>query len=449
MPGIILCNSRPVRRRRREPFGFVNELNLGLLCRRSDCWLDWYAPAARATFFCMLRRLSARQARRIALAAQELAAHRPNRPVQRRDLRDLAERLGAIQIDSVNVLVRAHYLPAFSRLGDYPVAYLEAAAWGKRPTLFEYWGHVASLMPLALQPLLRWRMARTRQLHAGYWSRFARERRGYIARVLAEVRRRGPVTGGDFADGPRKSGWWNWSDGKLALEWLFAAGLLAIRTRRGFERVYDLTERVIPAAILDRPTPCEAEAHRALLLIAARALGVGTEGDLRDYFRMPAAETRARLAELTEEGTLQRVSVEGWRQSAYLVPEATRPRRAAASALLSPFDNLIWRRERAERLFGARIRLEIYTPSHKREHGYYVLPYLMGEGIAARVDLKADRKARRLLVQAAHLEPGAERAVVASSLAAELARLAAWLDLDEICVAPNGGLAARLLRECG
>jgi hypothetical protein len=355
--------------------------------------------------------------------------------------------LGAIQIDSVNVLARAHYLPAFSRLGIYPLTLLEDEAWGKRPSLFEYWGHAASLMPLALQPLLRWRMARTRDRRGGHWGTFARERHDYIGHVLSEVERRGPVTGGDFADGPRKSGWWNWSNGKLALEWLFAAGLIATKTRRGFERVYDLTERVIPRAVLERPTPDEAEAHRALLMIAARAMGVATEGDLRDYFRMPVAETRARLADLVEAGELHPVDVQGWRQRAYLAAGARAPRRLNASALLAPFDNLIWRRERTERLFGARIRLEIYTPAHQREHGYYVLPFLLGEMIAARVDLKADRKARRLLVQAAHLEPGADRGAVVPHLAAELARLAAWLDLGEVAVAKKGSLAAALLRE--
>jgi len=394
-------------------------------------------------------RLSARQARRIALASQGLAARRPEGPANRRDLRKLADRLGAIQIDSVNVLARAHYLPAFSRLGGYPLTLLEDEAWGKRPSLFEYWGHAASLMPLALQPLLRWRMARTRSMRDGHWGKFAGERRDYIGQVLAEVERRGAVTGGDFADGPRKSGWWNWSHGKHALEWLFAAGLIATKTRRGFERVYDLIDRVIPRAVLEQPTPAEADAHRALLMIAARAMGVATEGDLRDYFRMPVAETRACLADLVAAGELQLVEVEGWRQRAYLAADAHTPRRLAACTLLSPFDNLIWRRERTERLFGARIRLEIYTPAHKREHGYYVLPFLLGESIAARVDLKADRQARRLLVQAAHLEPGAERAAVVPCLAAELVQLAAWLDLSEVAVAKKGSLAAALVRELG
>ncbi len=394
----------------------------------------------------MSRDLSPRQARRIALAAQGLAAPRGERPVTRRSVRRLAAELGVIQIDSVNVLARTHYLPAFSRLGPYSQALLEEEAWGRRPSLFEYWGHEASLLPVAMQPLFRWRMAHFAARTNGFGAR-----RDYIDAVLARIEREGPLTGGHFAEGPRKAGWWNWSDGKRALEWLFAAGLITTKTRRGFERFYDLTERVIPRAILDQPTPTEPEAHRALLTIAARAMGVATETDLRDYFRMPVAQTRARLAELVEAGALAPVRVEGWRQQAYLAVGAKAPRRAIASALLSPFDNLIWFRDRTERLFGARIRLEIYTPAAKREHGYYVLPFLFGEVIAARVDLKADRAAKRLRVQATHLEPGADAAAVAPALAAELRAMAGWLGLDAVAVSPRGDLAAALDAElrCG
>jgi uncharacterized protein YcaQ len=391
--------------------------------------------------------LSARQARRIAIAAQGLAEPRPCGDVSPRHLARLFERLGVVQIDSVNVLARAHYLPGFSRLGPYPREMLEAQAWGARPSLFEYWGHECSLMPLAMQPLLRWRMARARA-GEGVWSglaAFGRERLAYIDAVLARIEQDGPVTGGDFAEGPRGApGWWSWSDGKRALEWLFWAGLITTRTRRGFERVYDLTERVLPAAITALPTPGEADAHRALLRIAARAMGVATEADLRDYFRMPLAETRARLAELVEAGDLTPVTVEGWGKRAYLHPGAKIPRKTEARALLSPFDNLIWARERTERLFGVRVRLEIYTPAHKREHGYYVLPLLRGETITARVDLKADRAAGALRVQAAHLEPGADAAETAAALAEELRAMAAWLGLARVAVAERGDLAGAL-----
>jgi uncharacterized protein YcaQ len=395
----------------------------------------------------MTRSLSARQARRIALAAQGLAAPRPSGGVSRRAFRSLADRLGVIQIDSVNVLVRTHYLPAFSRLGAYPREHLETEAWGRRPSLFEYWGHEASLMPLAMQPLMRWRMAEALN-GQGIWkglAHFAREREAYVDQVLARIRDGGPVTGGDFADGVKRTpGWWAWSDGKRALEWLFWSGQITTKTRRGFERVYDLTERVLPPDIANAHTPTDEDAHRALLTVAARAMGVATEADLRDYFRMPVAATKARLADLVEAGELEVVSVEGWRQPAYLHREAAIPRSGRATALLSPFDNLIWARERTERLFNVRMRLEIYTPAAKRSHGYYVLAFLQGEAITARVDLKADRQAGVLRVQAAHLEPGETAAEVVPALAAELRLMAGWLGLGGVAVAPKGDLAAEL-----
>jgi uncharacterized protein YcaQ len=392
--------------------------------------------------------LSAGQARRIALAAQGLADARQAAPSRPLTIRRLVERLGVLQIDSVNVLVRTHYLPAFSRLGDYPREQLEAEAWGRRPSLFEYWGHEASLLPIAWQPLFRWRMQRARSGETwGGLALFARERRPYIDKVLQRIEREGPVTGGDFAEEKREAGWWNWSDGKRALEWLFWAGYITTRTRRGFERVYDLVERVLPSAVVGAPTPTEADAHRELLRIASRALGIATETDLRDYFRMPVAETRARLGELVEEGELRPVAVEGWTRTAFLSPNARIARRASGSALLSPFDNLIFFRERAERLFGVRIRLEIYTPGHKREHGYYVLPFLQGEAITARVDLKSDRQAGILRVQAAHLEAGAAAAETASALASELCLMAGWLKLAGVSVAAKGNLAERLAEE--
>jgi len=377
------------------------------------------------------RSLSAAEARRIALAAQgfDRAGGRSG-SADRKKLRRTIGKLGVLQLDSVNVLVRSHYLPAFSRLGAYDRSSLEAEAWGPRPGLFEYWGHEASLMPLSTHPLLRWRMARARDGESwGGLSTFARERPEFIASVLRRIEQEGPLTGGDFAEPGRRAGWWNWSDGKKALEWLFWAGRITTRTRRGFERVYDLTERVLPRAILDLPTPSEAEAHRALLAIASQALGVATAGDLRDYFRMPAAGVADRLGELVEAGVLIPFSVEGWKPPAYVAKSARLPRATGAAALLSPFDNLIWRRDRAERLFGVRIRLEIYTPAHRREHGYYVLPFLLDDRIVARVDLKADRGRAVLRVEAAHLEPGEDAERVAEALAGCLRDLAAWLGL--------------------
>lgn len=391
-----------------------------------------------------VEQITPKTARRIALAAQGFGRAQPADP-GRRHFRDLARRLGVIQIDSVNVVTRTHYLPAFSRLGAYPREALEAEAWGARRGLFEYWGHEASMMPLELQPLLRWRMERARD--GAMWTglaRFGREKRDYIDGVLAEIERRGPVTGGDFAEGPRgQPGWWSWSDGKRALEWLFWAGLITTKTRRGFERVYDLTERALPARILDLPTPTEADAQRELVRIAAQALGVATQADLRDYFRLPLADARARTGELVETGELTPVHVKGWRQPAYLAAGAKTPRKVAGAALLSPFDNLIWTRDRTERLFGVRVRLEIYTPAHKRAHGYYVLPFLEDEAITARVDLKADRKAGALLVQAAWREPDATPET-AARLAQALRRMAGWLELADVEIVGKGDLAAAL-----
>lgn len=392
----------------------------------------------------MTEQITSKTARRIALAAQGFGRTPPGAP-GRKHVRDMVRKLGAVQIDSVNVVTRTHYLPGFSRLGDYPREALEAEAWGARRGLFEYWGHEASLLPMELQPLLRWRMARAEagEMWTGL-SRFGRERRAYIDGVLKEIERRGPVTGADFNDAPRGApGWWEWSDGKRALEWLFWAGLITTKTRRGFERVYDLTERALPARIVETPTPDEPDAQRELVRIAARALGVATAGDLRDYFRLPLADAKARVAELVEAGELTPVSVKGWRQPAYLAAGARTPRKVAASALLSPFDNLIWTRDRTERLFGTRVRLEIYTPAHKRTHGYYVLPFLEDEAITARVDLKSDRQAGVLRVQAAWREPDAT-AETPERLAAELRRMAGWLGLEGVEVAGKGDLAEAL-----
>ncbi len=392
-------------------------------------------------------RLSLAAARRIALAAQGFAEPRPAAP----DRRALARTLGRtqlFQIDSVNVVARAHYLPAFSRLGAYPQALLEEAAWGRRSrrTLFEYWAHEASLLPVALQPLLRWRMARAAAGVGTYkhLARFGAERAGYVAAVLREVEARGPTTAAELEGERGQGGWWGWSEAKLAVEWLFWAGRLTTATRRGaFERVYDLPERVLPREVVEAPTPSEPDAVRALVSRSARALGVATAADLRDYFRLSPADADPRIAELVEAGELVAAKVEGWAARAFLHRDARRPRRVEARALLAPFDPLVWERSRTERLFGVRVRLEIYTPAEKRTHGYYVLPFLLGEAIVGRVDLKADRAAGALRVQAAHAEPGAPGAT-AEALAEELATMAGWLGLARVCVEPRGDLAAPL-----
>jgi uncharacterized protein YcaQ len=395
--------------------------------------------------------LSAAQARRIALAAQGFADARPLGVPDRRALRRVLGRIGALQIDSVNVLVRSHYLPLFSRLGPYPVELLERAAYRRPRELFEYWGHAASLLPVTAHPLFRWRMARGAKEAWGGMRRIQRDRPGYVEAVLEEVRVRGPIAAGEFEDErPRRSGpWWDWHDAKLALEWLFWAGRVTSAGRRGFERLYDVPERVLPAAVLGAPTPSEADAQRELVRISARALGVATERDLRDYFRLGVAEARARVAELVEAGELRPVNVTGWRQRAYLDPAARLPRRVPAQALLSPFDSLIWERDRTERLFGLQFRLEIYVPAERRVHGYYVLPFLLGEALVARVDLKADRAAGVLRVQAAWSQDGHAPAVVAGGLAAELRSMAGWLALERVEVAERGDLAADLRRALG
>ncbi len=383
----------------------------------------------------------------MALAAQGFGKARPAAPGRRHVLSTI-ETLGLLQIDSVNVVSRSHYLPLFSRLGDYPRALLEDVAWGRKPALVEYWGHEASLMPRDLHPLFRWRMADARA-GVGVWkgvAKFLDSHPEFIAKALDEIRRRGPISAGDLEIGAKKGpgGWWGWSEGKRALECLFWIGELTTATRRaGFERVYGTPEQVLPPSLIETPTPRREDAHRALIARAAGAMGVATERDLRDYFRMGPAESRARIAELVEEGVLIPATVEGWEQTAYVAAGAARPRRIEARALLSPFDNLIWFRERAERIFDARIRLEIYTPAHLRTHGYYVLPFLQGETLTARVDLKADRKAGRLMVQAAHAEPAAD-GDTAAALAEELRLMARWLGLSEVVAANKGDLAQPL-----
>lgn len=396
--------------------------------------------------------LSPAQARRIAVAAAGLAEPRPTGRVDRRHLRRVVGRLGLLQLDSVNVLARAHYLPLYSRLGGYPSALLDEAAWGPRRELFEYWGHEASLLPMASQPLLRWRMSRAAE-HYDTWgrpARLARERPDYIRAVLAEVTARGPLRASDLEEEGviRGGSWWGWRDAKVALEWLFWIGAVMTADRRGFERRYDLPERVLPAAVLRAPTPVPADAQRELVRIGARALGVATESDLRDYFRLPLTDARSRVAELVESGELLPVAVAGWRYPGYLWHEARIPARVAARALLSPFDPLVWERARTQRIFDFRYRIEIYVPAAQRVHGYYVLPFLLRDRLVARVDLKADRSAGALLVPAAYAQDSAAKGSAAKDtpeqLAAELADMAGWLGLDRVLVGARGDLAPAL-----
>ena len=351
-------------------------------------------------------------------------------------MRRTIDRLAMHQIDSVNVLSRSHYLPAFSRLGIYDRTLLEGAAWGRKPErrLFEYWAHEASLLPLDLHPLLRWRMARADRGETGWTAmrRYATEGRAEAEAILARIRTEGSLAASDFEEGRSSSGWWAWGDTKRALEWLFWAGHITTATRRNsFERVYDLTERVIPPAILALPTPDEGDAHRALIARSAAALGIATKTDLRDYFRLKPDDARPAIAALVEEGVLIPTQVAGWPKTAYLHRDARRPRRIEGTALLAPFDPLIWERARTERLFGFHYRIEIYVPAEKRRHGYYVLPFLLDERLVARVDLKADRKNGRLIAHQIGLEQHAPPETT-ERLRQELRRMADWLGLQDV-----------------
>jgi uncharacterized protein YcaQ len=396
-------------------------------------------------------RLSLAPARRIALAAQGFARPRPARPPSVNQIADVVNRLGVLQLDSVNVFSRSHYLPVFSRLGPYDRSRLDRIAGHATGAvdrrLVEYWAHEASLIPLDLHPLFRWRMADVDREAWGSISRIAREQPDLVAETLALAAEQGPIRARDTGavrPPPVSGRMWNWHEGKVALEHLFFTGQVAAARRVNFERLYDIVERVVPPEVLQRPTPGSADAQRQLVRIAAQALGVATEPDLGDYFRLPRRDSKARVSELVEAGELTPVEVEGWTAPAYLWPAARRPRRIHARALLSPFDSLIWFRQRTERLFGFRYRIEIYTPAAKRVHGYYVLPFLLGENLVARVDLKSDRQRGALLVQGAFAEPGVDSSEVARELGAELALVAGWLGLDGVEVRRRGDLAGEL-----
>ncbi len=378
-------------------------------------------------------------------------------------VRRLAERLGAFQIDSVNVVARAHYVPAFARLGPYPTDVLDSLAYRRRE-LFEYWGHAACLLPISRFPLVRYRMDTQSTLEM-----MSTEDGAGVAAVYAEVAERGPLAASDLANPGKRSGkWWGWGDGKLRLEFLFDSGLLAIAGRRNFERLYDLVERVIPREALDAPAPPREEAMKELICAGARACGVGAAGDITGYFhvdgwrdrlvpgprwaRQSGEDGRRRakpistrlVAELVEEGRLVGARVEGWSEPGYLAPEARIPRTVEARALVTPFDSLVWDRRRIERLFGMRYTIEIYVPAHKRVYGYYVFPFLLGDTLVARCDLKADRQRSALIVHGAFSEPGHDARTLAADLADELHLMRSWLGLDHLEIGQRGDLARHL-----
>lgn len=347
-----------------------------------------------------------------------------------------------LQLDSVNVLARSHYLPMFSRLGRYGKTRLDR--WTARSgELFEYWGHEASLLAVEDHRWFRWRMQNMRP-----WSRvrhIEEERPGFIDAVLDEVAAHGPLRVGDLVDaGDRTGPWWGYAPGKIALEWLFATGRITAYRDGNFTRVYDLPERVLPAAALGGHSPDRSEAYRELLGRSIRHLGVATAADLADYYRLHGPTARPLLADLAAEGRLGVVDVPGWKGPVYADPDAALPRRRAGTALLSPFDPLVWNRDRVERLFDFTYRIEIYVPSDQRIYGYYVLPFLLDGHLVARVDLKLDRKANRLLVRSAHVEEGAEVNRTATALKTELETMAGWLEADEVVVERRGNLAGAL-----
>ncbi len=395
------------------------------------------------------RRLSAAQARRVAVAAQGFTDPQPSGEITRAHLKRLISKIQVLQLDSVSVAVRAHYAPVFSRLGPYDRDVLDRAAWGPRSSrlLAEYWAHEAALMSVEDWPLLRWRM---RQYSHGRWGTHIVKANPRLAdEIIAAVAELGPSTAGQIeahlaAEPRRKKGtWWTRSDTKWVAEALFSAGVLTTATRVGFARHYDLVERVLPPAVLAREVDDD-EAIRELTLRAVSALGVGTEADIRDYFRLSARQIKPAIAALVAAGDIEPVDVDGWSAPAYLRAGRTVPRTDRGTALLCPFDPLIFFRPRVERLFEFHYRIEIYTPAAKRQYGYYVWPLLLDGRLVARVDLKADRAANSLRVLGAFGEPDAPKARVAAALAGECESMASWLGLGGFSVAGRGDVSGEL-----
>ncbi|MGH3638037.1 MAG: winged helix-turn-helix domain-containing protein [Mycobacterium sp.] len=401
--------------------------------------------------------LTVDQARRVAVAAQGFAEAKPLGVVNRSHLKRLVSRIQVLQLDSVSVAVRAHYAPVFSRLGPYDRSVLERAAWNhstRSPRLLvEYWAHEAALMAVDDWPLLRWRM---REYTHGRWGTEIVRKNGKLADdVIAAVAELGPSTAGQIeahlASEPRgrKGPWWDRSDTKWVAEALFASGVLTTATRVGFARHYDLTENVLPPDVVARDVDDE-DAVRELVLRAATALGVATETDIRDYFRLGAKQAKPAIAELVSSGEIEEVAVDGWTAPGYLRVGQSVPRQDRGTALLCPFDPLIFFRPRVERIFGFHYRIEIYTPAPKRRYGYYVWPFLLDGRLVGRVDLKADRtrsdESSVLNVVGAFTEPGESSSRVAQALALELQSMASWLGLSEVTVGERGDLAPALSR---
>ena len=378
--------------------------------------------------------LSIADARRIALAAQGFDTARPKTKATQRHVDALIARLGVIQIDSVNVLVRSQELPLFARLGNHDRNAIPKATEAQK--LFEYWGHEAAHLPVELHPLFRWKMDAARTGKVTHWglTSFYEENKAFVKRTLKHVATNGPTTSRELSTRTEKKGtWWDWDEAKVALEYLFLTGELMSRGRGSdFARIYDTTERVLPQRIIDAPTPSEHEARKQLLVRSAVAQGVATASDLADYYRQKLATVKPLIAELVEEGELREVAVDGWTEKAFVYRNAKLPKQLHATALLSPFDSLVWCRPRNERLFDFHYRIEIYTPKEKRKFGYYVLPFMMNGEMVGRVDLKADRAKGILQAHSVHTEKGVKRSVINEALNAELAAMATWLGLEQV-----------------
>ena len=381
--------------------------------------------------------LSIADARALALAAQGFDTPRPASKATQRHVNSLISRLGVIQIDSVNVLVRSQELPLFSRLGNHDRNAIPKATESQK--IFEYWGHEAAHLPVEIHPLFRWKMEAARLGKARHWglTSFYDDNKAFVKRMLKHIETNGPTTARELSTRTEKRGadkktWWDWDEAKVGLEYLFLTGQLMSRGRgTDFARIYDTPERVLPRQVLDAPTPTEHDARKQLLIRSAIAQGVATVGDLADYYRQKPAAVKPLIAELIEEGELRTVAVDGWAEKAFVHRSAKLPKQLHATALLSPFDSLVWCRPRNERLFDFHYRIEIYTPKEKRKFGYYVLPFMMNGQMVGRVDLKADRANSKLLVHSVHTEKGVKRATINDALNNELRALATWLQLNE------------------
>ena len=378
--------------------------------------------------------LSIADARRIALAAQGFDTARPKTKATQRHVDALISRLGVIQIDSVNVLVRSQEMPLFARLGNHDRNAIPKATEAQK--LFEYWGHEAAHLPVDLHPLFRWKMDAARTGKVTHWglTSFYEENKAFVKRTLKHVATNGPTTSRELSTRTEKKGtWWDWDEAKVALEYLFLTGELMSRGRGSdFARIYDTPDRVLPQRIIDVATPSEHDARKQLLVRSAIAQGVATASDLADYYRQKLATVKPLIAELVEEGELREVAVDGWTEKAFVHRNAKLPKQLHATALLSPFDSLVWCRPRNERLFDFHYRIEIYTPKEKRKFGYYVLPFMVNGEMVGRVDLKADRVNSMFLAYSVHTEKGVKRSSINEALNAELRAMATWLQLDQV-----------------